>query len=65
MQTAHRLNNDADLDIVDDILEILGEALRVGRVGKLSQVENMLDVDLFADRGKELLFMRIQDLGYA
>ena len=49
MYTAHYLGYNADFDIVENEVKILGEAVREGRVGEFAQIENPLYVNLLSD----------------
>ena len=44
IQSAYDLDDDSDFGIVDDLFEILSEAVGEGMVGEVAYVENVLDV---------------------
>ena len=48
VETAHGFHHDADVRIVQNVVELLGELVGIGQVGKLPQIQNPPDFDGFA-----------------
>ena len=65
MKSAHDLDDHADLEVIDNVLKILGKAVGDRAVGEFTQVENLFDVNFFANTGEEFLFVGQQNFSYA